>query len=163
MEHAFELLINRGNYQRKGDRKLWGGTVSIFAGCMICASCSAGYWCSWWVCLILSGHRHQDFLRREGNIPWGFESAPEPFELPPVSISLLHLALVSCHNVISCYLVHCWTMSISNRIWGRSCWIHMAETPACRGVAAGEACGEVQVFTLEAVKPQQISAHQSIS
>ena len=54
-------------------------------------------------------------------------------------------------------------MWIWNRSWGRSWWIHLAETAAYPGVAVGEACGEVQGFTLEAVEPQQISAHQPIS
>ena len=50
----------------------------------------------------LSGHQRQDFQRREGGYTAGFERAPGAFELPLVFISLLLLALVSCHNVMSC-------------------------------------------------------------
>ena len=61
-------------------------------------------------------------------------------------------------------------MSISNRIWGRSCWICVAGTPAWQRplTALGQlwaksVVSSVPGFTLEAVKPLQFSAHQPIS
>lgn len=35
---------------------------------------------------------------------------------------------------------------MSNRIWGRSCWIHVAETPACPG-SGEDQCSPVHLFT----------------